>query len=360
MKGHRLVSAMLLAPSLFAAALYTYQDLGDLGTSGVLPYAVNDRGWVTGMAAVPAADPRFPDLVAFLYRPGIGMERISERNSIGFDINNAGVIVGGLTDGGFVRAPDGQTTILVNSRTEGLNEAGQIAGTRNFRAALHTPENGFVDLGTLGGPQSSAIKINESGQVVGWSQLLGKSGLTGHAFLYTPGVGMADLGVADGFDASSALGMNDLGHVVGVMVGTCCYPHAFLWTPEGGMQDLGDFGYESYAWAINNRGWIVGDATNGAFVGTAFVYRPGHGMVDLNDLVDDFGGRLREAMDINERDQIVGRAVVDGAFRGFLLTPVPEPATWAILGFGLPILFLMRCNSRRRGRSGPERSPFHM
>ncbi len=155
-----------------------------------------------------------------------------------------------------------------------INDAGQVAGTQNPgqgpagapppRAMLYTPGVGVQDLGTLGGTRSEAYALNEQGQVVGYSTTA-----TGarHAFLWTPGVGMRDLGVlAEGL-GSVARGINDRGEVVGEA--TLPIPaiprnpetHAFLWTPAGGMQDLGALGGEftsSVAYDINNTAQIVG------------------------------------------------------------------------------------------------------
>jgi probable HAF family extracellular repeat protein len=155
-----------------------------------------------------------------------------------------------------------------------INDAGQVAGTQNPgerpegspppRAMLYTPGVGVQDLGTLGGTRSEAYALNEQGQVVGYSTTA-----TGarHAFLWTPGVGMRDLGVlAEGL-GSVARGINDRGEVVGQS--TLPIPaiprnpetHAFLWTPAGGMQDLGALGGEltsSVAYDINNAGQVVG------------------------------------------------------------------------------------------------------
>jgi probable HAF family extracellular repeat protein len=68
----------------------------------------------------------------------------------------------------------------------------------------------IVDLGTLGGGDSRAEGINDSGQVVGDSETAGGQRL---AFLWTDGV-MQDLGTLGG-SHSEARGINDSGQVVG-------------------------------------------------------------------------------------------------------------------------------------------------
>ena len=49
-----------------------------------------------------------------------------------------------------------------------------------------------VDLGTLGGSDSYATKVNDAGQVVGYSYIAGD--VENHAFSWTKQGGMVDLG----------------------------------------------------------------------------------------------------------------------------------------------------------------------
>src|ERR1035437_7965957 len=66
------------------------------------------------------------------------------------------------------------------------------------------PQYTMTDLGT-----GAACGININGPVVG------SSGSTGRAFLYTPGVGVQDLGTLPGGTSSYAFGINDNGQIVG-------------------------------------------------------------------------------------------------------------------------------------------------
>nr|WP_314543128.1 hypothetical protein [uncultured Massilia sp.] len=69
-----------------------------------------------------------------------------------------------------------------------------------------------VDIGTLGGSGTTVADINDSGSIVGWSQLAnGKQ----HAFLYQNGQ-IGDLGVLAGDNTSRAVAINNLGVVLGL------------------------------------------------------------------------------------------------------------------------------------------------
>ena len=79
------------------------------------------------------------------------------------------------------------------------------------RQVMSVTQYTITDLGTLGGSSSGAGGINNSGQVVGWSDITGNS--AGRAFLYD-GTAMQDLGTLGG-TTSEALGINDSGQFVG-------------------------------------------------------------------------------------------------------------------------------------------------
>ena len=212
-----------------------------------------------------------------------------------------------------------------------INDAGQVAGTQNPgegppgapppRAMLYTPGVGVQDLGTLGGTRSEAYALNEQGQVVGYSTTA-----TGarHAFLWTPGAGMQDLGVLAGGLSSTARGINDRGEVVGQSTLPPVGPrnpetHAFLWTPTAGMQDLDALGGEftsSVAYDINNAAQVVGRSYSAdrivppdlgvdpEFYSRAFLWLPGQGMRDLGALSSGYA----VAYAINDAGLVVGKS----------------------------------------------------
>lgn len=188
-------------------------------------------------------------------------------------------------------------------------------------AGTHTPavsqSSGFtfVDLGTLGGEDSWARGINDSGQVVGYSLL---SDGTTRAFLYSGGP-LVDLGTLGG-SVSEAYGINDLGHVTGRSWKANGSRRAFLWTPGGTngvptnpqMRDLGVLlkpSSYSYGYGLNNLDEVVGEGDRSqSFIQHPFLWRNGK-MTDLGTLG---GGQLAfaNASGVNDFGQVTGSSQI--------------------------------------------------
>ena len=117
---------------------------------------------------------------------------------------------------------------------------------------------------------------------------------------------MHDFGTLGGA-ASTALDINDDGQVIGIADTADGDSHAFLW--DGKMHDLGTLGGDtSRAQAINRRGQVVGNAETEEGTTHAFLWNGS--MHDLNDLIDPSDPlepvvTLADAGDINSRGQIV-------------------------------------------------------
>jgi probable HAF family extracellular repeat protein len=150
---------------------------------------------------------------------------------------------------------------------------------------------------------------------------------------------MTNLGVLPGgSDTNSwASGINDAGQVVGYSY-AAAGGNAFLWQ-NGIMTNLGELpggGDDSFALGINNAGQVVGSsaATNGQ---SAFLWQNGV-MTDLSTVsgVVGTGWSLIEATAINDAGQIVGYGInPQGVTSAFILTPVPEPEVYLMMGAGV-------------------------
>lgn len=265
-----------------------------------------------------------------------------------------------------------------NATTQRANEdyfitTGKARSLAHQRPAI-THRYFVTDIGTLGGTESFAFAINDSGRVVGLSRIAGDA--TTHSFLYSNGritdlyplnsqdiqtvgpTGINNSGqIASGlviggvyspaiFDSRTgitllgslggvtsygfngvATSINNRGDAVGYSYIDSINRHAFLYS-NGVMTDIDSFGGYSVAFAINNKGVIVGFASyqyNGT--GTAFVYSHGV-MTDIFPV-----GTESYARGVNNRGEVVGEFLTadQSAFHAFLyskgvITDISSPA----------------------------------
>jgi probable HAF family extracellular repeat protein len=244
---------------------------------------------------------------------------------------------GVLTDLGVLPGGDASTTTWIS-------DTGLIAG--QARIGLIDPRFGFpewravlwkagqiIDLGTLGGNESSAFSVNNRGQVVGFSTStipdpFSFLGTQLRAFLWQHGA-MQDLGTLGGPEAW-ALFVNERGQVAGFSM-TDSTPNSvtdacgtnvpttdpFIWDKEHGMTDLGTLGGTCGSpYGLNNRGQVVGTSDlSGDLATHPFLWDKG----TLSDL-GTLGGSYGIPMGINDAGEVVGGATNknDQAFLAFL------------------------------------------
>jgi len=297
-------------------------NLGTLGGNQSVANATNDRGQVAGAALNTMSDP-FANAFAltYLFVP-------AATQSHAFRWTEAGR----MKDLGTLGGPDSSASFV--------NRRGQIAGesftsfTANSSTGVPTLdpffwENGkMVDIGTLGGTFSQPNGMNNSGQVVGVSNTTGDQ--AGHAFLWDQhhSPSLMDLGTVGG-SSSSANWINDAGEIVGSATNPSDTEwHPFLWK-NGVMADLGAFGGETCSGAnsINSRGQIVGTASADCnFDDHAFLWEDDGPLVDLQSLVRPGSGvTLVSAVFINDRGEIAARGnPPSGLQHAVLLIPCDE------------------------------------
>jgi probable HAF family extracellular repeat protein len=167
-----------------------------------------------------------------------------------------------------------------------INAVGQIAFTTSStdnsgntlsQACLYSRGN-ITSFGTLGGNNSSAYWVDDSGRVVGVSDTANG---TSHGFLYVNGT-MTDLGTLGG-NNSIPEAFNAAGVIIGQADTAEGFHHAFAWF-NGTMTDLGTLGGgNSSAYLINASGQIAGTSETAAGSTDAFLYFNGT-MTDLGTL----------------------------------------------------------------------------
>ncbi|HKD10611.1 MAG TPA: hypothetical protein VKE50_00985, partial [Thermoanaerobaculia bacterium] len=171
-----------------------------------------------------------------------------------------------------------------------------------------------------GDTSSAATAINDRGQVVGISgkcdQAVGRFSAI-HALLWEKG-SATDLGNLGHLSWNTPMAINLEGDIAGFAPIEDSDPdnpqlHAFLWTRGGGMRDLGTLEGDlfSEALGINVLRQVVGIScqnADGSGVCRAFLWENG-GMIDLNSLVEPGTDLLTQAQDINDFGVITGRAL---------------------------------------------------
>jgi probable HAF family extracellular repeat protein len=287
------------------------QDMGTLGGALSAAFGLNDLGQLTGVALNSAPDP---------YSILGGGSPTTQTQTRGFLWQN-----GKMQDLGSLGGPDTWAVFI--------NDSGQIAGA-SFTSDAIDPNTGtppvgvflwqnakMKDLGNLGGDNGFlglpgiVNGLNNRGEVIGGMMV--PSNQAEHAFLWN-GQKLLDLGALGG-NGSLARGINDAGEVTGLAT----LPgdqvnHGFLWR-NGVMTDLGTLNGDpcSDALAVSSAGQVVGASQSlgggCAEWTTAFLWENGGPSVDLNSLVtSDSGARLNVGIWVNGSGEIVAGGIPPG------------------------------------------------
>ena len=285
-------------------------DLGALpGGNNSFATWISANGLIAGFSENGVIDPQadIPQVNAVLWKDG-QIINLGGYFSSASAVNNRGQVVGNTLNTATLPALNVRAFLWENGAMQDLgtlggldsfaffvNERGQVAGmsfpnsaaSQNCAFAFVTHpflwDNGkMTDLGTLGGTCGLANALNNRGQVVGQSNLVGD--LTYHPFLWDKrdNLPLTDLGTLGG-DNGYADWINDAGEVVGKadLPGSQTH-HAFLWN-NGMMSDLGTVGSDpcSGALGINSRHQVVGFSSNCMVNLHAFLWEDGQ-ITDLN------------------------------------------------------------------------------
>lgn len=336
------------------------------------PTAMNNLGQITGGSRF--GDRSLPRESPFLYSGG-ALQRLTTPGSgrwlgAGLDINERGDVAGVVFgDGGGpigfrpflyrngVLTELGDPTALVDGEARGLNNLGQVTGVYDRKAFVYDDGGGlrFIN-GMPQGPEghSMGTAINDHGVIVGTRTVDEAGGAPWEAFIYSGGQATALPGLGGNHTAPERI--NNVGQIAGSGLTAAGDPHAFL--HSGGVTtDLGTFGgSSSFASDLNDAGWVVGVADGARGQDIAFLYAEGQ-MHRLRDLLapGDREWRISGADAITDDGRILARAINgQGEFSYLLLSPVPEPATLALMLAGLGVVAL---TARRRGAAAAARPP---
>ncbi len=300
-------SSPALTASLSPGAVFTFTSIPGLSRA----YGINDAGLVVG-------DQGGNNIAAIWTALGgvttIGrLDRSTACCSSFTEVNASGEASGwSHTDVGVSAVlwanSSGSIDLNVPNRAygQGLNNDRDVVGNTfvlgsSFRAYFR-PSSGSAILLQMppGAASTSAYDINNSGLIVGDSEIPGNGG--GHALLWqswnAAPIDLATLGGA----TSRALSINDAGDIVGWAQTSSGQQHAFLWTSGSGMVDLTTWpngcSGSSEATAVNNAGIIVGRCNGAPALWTAV---EGMRMLPL-----PAGVSQGDPRSINSANQIVG------------------------------------------------------
>jgi probable HAF family extracellular repeat protein len=340
----------------------TIVDLGALpGVNSSSVSWISANGLVSGQSLNGSTDPLIggPEANAVLWKDGqiINLGTLGGFESAAGRVNSHGQITGfsgnavpdpfsiiGL--GTQTRAFIWQNGVMEDLGTLGgpdafaplINERGQIAGisypdttpSSNCPWPLTThlflwASGKMRDLGTLGGTCILPDDMNDQGQIVGFSNMLGDT--EAHAFLWSQGE-LTDIGTLGG-TYGEATSLNEGGEAAGLAtIAGDLELHSFIWK-RGVLTDLGSLAnYDSScigAFGINSKDQIVGQATENFCAGPgahAILWQDGN-MIDLNVFVPSGSGvTLTDVENINDRGEMFGSAVLaNGDVSAFLLIP---------------------------------------
>ncbi len=247
--------------------------------------------------------------------------------AITWDGTDFKIYVNGTQDGSTIThagAHSASTGLFLGQSTSGSARfAGEIDDVRIYNRALTATEvqsvaatYAVVDIGSLNGISSLGSSINNSEQVAGFDE----DGSGDPDAWVLEVCALASLGTLTGGTIAEARGINNAGEVVGWSDLTGGNRHAFMWTSGGGMTDLGTVTglADSDAFAINANSEIAGTSMDFGLPTdnrVAFLYLPSPayslsaGMNSLGTL----GGNQSTGFDLNDSGETVGGAQLSGA-----------------------------------------------
>jgi probable HAF family extracellular repeat protein len=314
-------------------------DLGTLGSperNSVVRWPVkNVRGILTGISQTDEPDPLKENWSCSVFFPAATATGF---RCLGFRWKNGEMTplptLGGTH--GFAAGSNNRGQIVGWAENTVHDPTCEPPQVLQFRPVVWGPGDRMRELPLLPGDTSgAATALNDRGQIVGITgicdQAVGRFTAI-HAVLWEDGK-VTDIGNLGGVAWHTPNAINRRGDIVGFSNfsradGGNLRPHAFLWTEGDGIDDLGTLAAplddNSDAWGINKRRQVVGSSCDVDGNCHAFLWQDGV-MSDLNELAGS-EDVLIAAYDIDDRGRITGQAFDDeaGAFVAFVATPTRE------------------------------------
>lgn len=254
----------------------------------------------------------------------------------------------------------------------GSNSTGSVVGTYQSSYATGvthgfqysngvytTIDNPGVNQQTTSPFGTSLTGINNSGQIVGNygnNYVNGVYSVSAHAFTYSNGV----FTTIDDPSASRtyAYSINNNGQIVGTLFNGSQYSGFIL--SNGVFTHLnypGAGGYGTYVTGNNDLGQVVGYYFDSSYVTHSFIYYDGaYSTLPLANYVNNSDTFFPQTLDnyvydINNNGQILGVIQVPSGYSNtaytVVLTPVPEPSTYAMMLAGLVLVGVVARPSRQ-------------
>jgi len=282
--------------SVAAQAVYRLTDLGTLGGEVTLAYAINSSGQITGTADTQVA--------IYCYEWGGGISCVIESHAF---LWGRGV----MTDLGTLGGPN-HTALAINDRGQGagISDTGEplwcdgeycVYISHGFRW-----DGAFYDLGEPG-RYCEALSINKGGVVAGAVQLV--SGVHDRQAVVWDRTGRHEL-AAPGVTSSWGTAINDFGQVAGrVYTVDDDSTRPIVWDGAT-VVEIGSFGgTRGEANDINNIGHVTGwSNVPGDALAHAFVWN-GQTLMDIGTLP---GGFNSTGYAINKVGYVAGKADISG------------------------------------------------
>jgi probable HAF family extracellular repeat protein len=313
-------------PSVFDVTITALRTLR--GFTDAEAVEINNQSEAVGMS-------EFPGSAATLWPAPDAPVDLTSRNAssaTALDINDAGeVLISPVASGDFIWSrqqgarsiPDPSLGSFFDAAA--LNNDAHVTGVIVKSAVaehggIWSPQSGFRDIGVLpGGNLSEPSDINNNDEVVGIGNRdhgsLFDLEAQGHAFLWTPGDGMQDLGTPAGVRNAHPTAINDQRQIAGYSQNENAAFFAWRWTQESGFERLGSVfqgGESSQALDIDAQGLAVGQAISESGASAAVLWTPDGAAHNLGGFAPGDGAR---ASGVNDEGQVVGNVTTQQGTR---------------------------------------------